>query len=122
MCTRVTVEGVIETIEWKEPHPWITVKAGDATLYRLELTGPRGLEREGFRADTLTSGDRIIVTGSPMRDPAQIRARFPDMKTSPGWETDPRWKTTVAAVWQIRRASGDVWNYSRGGAPAECPG
>ena len=120
LCARVTVEGAIDTLEWKDPHPWITVKADDGTVYRAELTGTRGLERAGFKPDTLQPGDRVTVIGSPMRDPAQIRARFPDMKTSPGWETDPRWKTTVAGVWHIRRASGDVWNYSRDGAPAEC--
>jgi hypothetical protein len=121
MCSRVTVEGAIDTIEWKDPHPWIFLKTDDGTLYRAEMTGPRALEREGVKPDTLKPGDRIIVTGSPMRDPVQIRARFPDMKPSPGWETDPRWKTTVAAVWQIRRASdGWNWNNSGGGAPSEC--
>ena len=117
MCARVTIEGAIDTIEWKDPHTWIAVKANDGTLYRTELTSARGLERVGFKPDTLKPGDRITVTGSPMRDPAQIRARFPDMQTSPGWETDPRWKTTVA-LWQVRRAS-DGWNYSQGGGP-EC--
>lgn len=119
MCTRVTVEGAIDTIEWKDPHTWIALKTDDSTLYRIELTSARGLERVGLKPDTLKPGDRIIVTGSPMRDPAQIRARFPDMKTSPGWETDPRWKTTLA-FWQARRAS-DGWNYSLGdAAPAAC--
>ena len=120
MCARVTVEGVVDTIEWKDPHTWITMKTDDGTIYRSELTSARGLERGGFKPDTLTPGDRITVTGSPMRDPAQIKARFPDMKTTPGWETDPRWKTTVA-LWQVRRAS-DGWSYSRGDAavPAEC--
>jgi len=119
MCARVTVEGAIDTIEWKEPHTWIVVKADDGTLYRTELTSARGLERRGFKPDTLKPGERITVTGSPMRDPAQIRARFPDMQASPGWETDPRWKTTVA-LWQVRRAS-DGWNYSQGdAAPAAC--
>ncbi len=119
MCARVTIEGAVETIEWKDPHTWITVKADDGTIYRAELTSARGLEREGFKPDTLKPGDRITVNGSPMRDPVVIRARFPDMKTTPGWETDPRWKTTVA-LWQVRRAS-DGWSYSRGGVPpAEC--
>ena len=118
MCARVTVEGVIDTIEWKEPHTWIAMRGDDGTLYRAELTSARGLERQGFKPDTLKPGDRVIVTGSPMRDPAQIRARFPDMKTSPGWETDPRWKTTVA-LWQVRRAS-DGWNYSQGDPMAGC--
>jgi len=119
MCARVTIEGTIDTIEWKEPHTWIAVKADDGTLYRTELTSARGLERRDFKPDTLKPGERITVTGSPMRDPVQIRARFPDMKAAPGWETDPRWKTTVA-LWQVRRAS-DGWTYSQGdAAPAEC--
>jgi len=119
MCARVTVEGAIDTIEWKDPHTWITLKADDGTIYRTELASARGLERQGFKPDTLKPGDRITVNGSPMRDPALIRARFPDMKTTPGWETDPRWKTTVA-LWQVRRAS-DGWSYSQsGGTPAEC--
>ena len=118
LCARVTIEGAIDTVEWKDPHTWIAVKTDDGTLYRTELTSARGLERQGFKPDTLKPGDRITVTGSPMRDPAQIRARFPDMKASPSWETDSRWKTAVA-LWQVRRAS-DGWNYSRGDAPAEC--
>ena len=118
MSACVTFEGAIDTSEWKEPHTWIAVKADDGTIYRAELTSARGLERQGVKQDTLKPGDRITITGSPMRDPAQIRARFPDMKTGPEWETDPRWKTTVA-LWQARRAS-DGWSYSRGDAMAGC--
>ena len=118
MGTCITVEGAIDTIEWKDPHTWIALTRDDGTLYRTELGSARGLERQGFKPDTLKPGDRITVTGSPMRDPVQIRARFPDMKTSPGWETDPRWKTTVA-LWQIRRVS-DGWNYSQGDPMAGC--
>ena len=111
-CAKVTIDGVIETIEWKDPHTWIAVKTDEGTLYRTELTSARGLERTGFKPDTLKPGDRITVTGSPMRPPDEIRARFA------AFTGDERSKTTVA-LWQVRRAS-DGWNWSRGDAPAAC--
>ena len=118
LCARVTIEGPVDTIDWKDPHTWITLKADDGTVYRIELTSARGLEREGLKPDTVKPGDRITVTGSPMREPAQIRAGFADFKADPEWEARSGWKTTIA-LWQVRRAS-DGWSWSRSGAP-ECP-
>src|SRR5687767_9376666 len=102
LCTRVTIEGQIENVEWKTPHVWLHVTTNDGTVHRAEWTGPAALERNGVRADSIKAGDRIVATGSPFRDPAVIRRSVPAFK---GEFLD----TTVSALTQVRRPS-DGWN------------
>lgn len=107
LCTRVTIEGQVESVQWKSPHVWLYVTTNDGTVHRAEWTGPDSLERYGVRSDSVKAGDRIVVTGSPFRDPAVIRRTVPDFK---GEFLD----TTVSALTQVRRPS-DGWNW--GGSP-----
>ena len=109
LCSRVTIEGQVENVEWKSPHVWLHVKLNDGTLHRLEWTNPQSLERNGVKPDSIKTGDRIAVTGSPFRDPAVIRLSVPAFK---GEFLD----TTLSALTQVRRPS-DGWNWG-GGSPA----
>ena len=105
-CTRVTLAGRIESVEWKDPHVQIRLALDDGTAYRVEWGSPRILERQGVAAaaqKALTFGARIVVMGNPQRDPAQIRARFPDVTmTGDGRALDPL---------QMRRAD-DSWSWT----------
>jgi hypothetical protein len=113
LCTRITIEGQVEHVEWKPPHVWLQVTTNHGIVHRAEWTSPDALERSGIRADSIKAGERIVVTGSPFRDPAVIRRSVPAFK---GEFLD----TTVSALTQVRRPS-DGWNWTRA-SPAIVPG
>jgi hypothetical protein len=102
-CTTLTIEGNIESVQWKNPHVLIDLAANDGKLYRAEWTSAGILERMSIEPPKV--GDHVVVRGNPMRDVAAIRARFPDLNlTTPA-------KPVVDLI-QIRRAS-DGWNWGR---------
>jgi Family of unknown function (DUF6152) len=114
LCTSVTIEGQVESVQWKNPHVWIDLKTDDGTTYGVEWTGPQNLTRAGLATDALKAGDRVVVTGSPIRDAAQFRAAYPALA-----RLDPM-PQVVSALTQIRRMS-DSWNWTRAvGPPPEC--
>jgi hypothetical protein len=67
----VTLEGILVEVELKAPHAFLYMIAPDATGREQRFSGewanPTRLERDGIGKDTLSVGDRIIVTGSPGR-------------------------------------------------------
>lgn len=102
-CTSLTIEGEIESVQWKNPHVLIDLMADDGKAYRAEWTSAGSLERTS--TEPPKAGDRVIVRGNPMRDVASIRARFPSLAlTTPA-------KPVVDLI-QIRRAS-DGWSWAR---------
>ena len=82
-CKKVTIEGRVESVQWKNPHVLIVVKADDGTTYTAEWTSLQGLANHneaGPAQATLMPGARVVITGNPLRDTAQIRASFPEIK------------------------------------------
>ena len=113
-CTSVTIEGKVESIQWKNPHTLIDVKTSDGAAYRAEWTSLQGLTNSrvaGPAQEALKVGERVVVTGNPMRDPASIRASFPAYK-------EPSEKMAVVDLMQIRSAS-DSWSWAQA-APPRC--
>jgi hypothetical protein len=105
-CTSVTIDGKIEVVQWKNPHTLIDLKTNDGAAFRAEWTSLQGLANSGVAGpahEALRVGDRVVVTGNPMRDAALIRASFPAFK-------EPAEKMVDLA--QIRRAS-DGWSWTR---------
>jgi hypothetical protein len=98
LCTSVTLEGRVDGVEWKTPHVWINLTTDEGTAYRAEWTSQQSLSNRGVTAETLKPGDRIAVTGSPMRDPAS--ARDPVLA-----------RRTVSALTSVRRPS-DAWTWT----------
>ena len=112
-CKKVTLEGRVDSVQWKNPHVLIVVKLDDGTTYTAEWTSLQGLANHGDAVPAqaaLTPGARIVVVGNPMRDQAQIRARFPDLP--------PISNTKVVDVFQIRRMD-DSFRWEQQ-APAPC--
>jgi hypothetical protein len=64
-CQKRSIEGQLQEAKWDGPHVWLTVKLDDATIYRVEWTGPAQLANQGVEAAGLPIGARIAVTGSP---------------------------------------------------------
>jgi hypothetical protein len=114
LCKSLTIEGRIDSVQWKDPHVFMQLALDDATAYRAEWTSPAALSRSGLRADTLKAGDRIAVTGSTWKDRALMEPATRALVSDP----PPK---TVSALTQVRRAS-DGWNWTRhgGGPPPDC--
>jgi hypothetical protein len=67
----VTIDGLLVGVELKAPHAFIYLVARDKSGIEQRFSGewasPLRLERTGVTKDTLNTGDRLIVTGSPGR-------------------------------------------------------
>jgi len=82
----VTLEGTVAMMEWVNPHSWlhIDVKKADGTTERWKVEGgsPNVLQRLGWTRDSLPTGTKVKVTGSPAKDGAKrLNSRnleFPD--------------------------------------------
>jgi Family of unknown function (DUF6152) len=106
-CKQVTIEGRVESAQWKNPHVLIVVRMDDGTTYTAEWNSLQELTNRGVtgRAQAaLTSGARVVVTGNPLRDPAQIRASFPEIKEIAN--------TKVVDLFQIRLVD-DTWSWAQ---------
>jgi len=117
-CKSITIEGRVERVEFKDPHTWIFVKLDDGTAYTVDWAGLSGLTRNrviGPAKEALVFGARVVVTGNPIRDTAQIREHFPDFKSVVNPNTvDPR---------SIRRVGDSFsWALSPSPNPPNCDG
>jgi hypothetical protein len=82
----ITLKGVVKEFEYTNPHSWlwITVTNDDKTTtdWGFEAEGPSTLFRNGIKKSDLQPGDKVTVTGRPMRDgrpaAAWIRAEKED--------------------------------------------
>jgi hypothetical protein len=61
----VTVEGIVESFLFANPHPEIRIRTADDRIFVAEWSQVRSLSDEGITKDTLRPGDRIIVRGRP---------------------------------------------------------
>ena len=66
----VTVNGVVEEIEWTNPHIWVFVQApgpdGKVARWAIEGDGPGGMTRAGWKRTAAKPGDKITLTINPM--------------------------------------------------------
>ena len=66
----VTIEGTLEHILFANPHVMLRVRTDAGDTYDVEWGNLIQLRREGIDKEMLGSGDRVVVAGSPHRDPA----------------------------------------------------
>ena len=64
---RVTLTGVVTKVEWTNPHVWIYFNVKDDKTGKVENWGaefgpPHGLQRSGWRRDTVKLGEKVTVT------------------------------------------------------------
>ena len=92
-CRNITLEGRIESVDFKDPHTIIVLRLDDGTAYTVDWAGLRGLTRTGVLSpakEALVPGARVVVTGNPIRDVAQIRQHFPNIERVNPNTVDPR--------------------------------
>ena len=83
-CKSITIEGRVDRVEFKDPHTWIFLKLDDGTAYTVDWAPLSRLTKNstiGPAKEALVFGARVVVTGNPIRDSAQIREHFPDFKS-----------------------------------------
>lgn len=101
-CTPLSLEGEVQSIEWVNPHIRIQLRTADVPSYLVEWFSLIQLENAGLAVEALKSGDRIVVTGNPLRDQS---------------------KKLLSLVTEIRRPS-DGWSWVRTTPrqePVDCP-
>lgn len=88
---RVSIEGDIVQIDYRSPHSWLHVNAKDETGVMRQVSAewasaPR-LKQSGISEDTLKPGDRVVISGSPSRDPTEYRMHLKSiLRPSDGWQ------------------------------------
>jgi hypothetical protein len=65
----VTIDGVLESIDWINPHSLLKVRTADAS-YTVEWRAATAMPRIGVAKDWLKPGDRLVITGNPHREVA----------------------------------------------------
>jgi hypothetical protein len=63
----VKLKGIVTKVEWTNPHVWIYLNvkddSGKVTNWGAEMGPPHGLQRQGWRRETLKIGEEITVDG-----------------------------------------------------------
>jgi hypothetical protein len=66
------LQGTVKEFQWTNPHAWIMLtvaKDGEAAQqWAIEMNGPGGLARQGWKPKTLMPGMPVKVTIHPLRD------------------------------------------------------
>jgi hypothetical protein len=66
---KITLTGIVTKVEWTNPHVWFYInvkdaKTGEMTNWGAEMGPPHGLQRRGWRQNTMKIGDAVTVDGS----------------------------------------------------------
>jgi len=86
----VAVEGDLVEYDYRNPHAWVHVQArdnfGQMRRVSAEWANPARLTQQGITKDTLKPGDRVIVTGSPARNPSEYSMHLKKIeRPADGW-------------------------------------
>ena len=64
----ITLTGIVTKVEWTNPHVWFYINVRDENgrmvNWGAEMGPPHGLQRRGWRRDTLKIGEEVTVSGS----------------------------------------------------------
>ena len=65
----IKLSGVVTKVEWTNPHVWFYInvkdeKTGETVNWGAEMGPPHGLQRQGWRRETLKIGEKVSVEGS----------------------------------------------------------
>lgn len=70
--TQVTVTGTVKKLEWTNPHIWlwidVTDDKGAVTTWGFEGSAPAEMLRAGWTKRSVAVGEKITVTGRPLKD------------------------------------------------------
>jgi hypothetical protein len=86
----ISIDGTLTQFLFRNPHSFVKVmvkdKQGQEQIWSVEWGGGAQLTQEHVTRETLKTGDHVIVTGNPGRDPNEHRIRLHKIvRTSDGW-------------------------------------
>ena len=85
-CKATELEGVINSVQWANPHIVISLRTPDIDDYRIEWYSLAQLEREGISTERLKSGDKVTIAGHAMRDPSlKVLSLLSSIQAADGW-------------------------------------
>jgi hypothetical protein len=63
-----SLTGIVTKVEWTNPHVWFYINVKDETTgevvnWGAEMGPPHGLQRSGWRRDSLKIGEQVTVDG-----------------------------------------------------------
>ena len=84
-------EGEIVQFLFRNPHSFVHIEApdkdGQTQRWAVEWGAGGQLNRQGVSRETLHTGDHVIVTGNPGRNPADHRLRMKTIsRPADGWK------------------------------------
>ena len=65
------MKGTIQKVSMAPPHPSLTVKADNGTVWQVDLSNPGQTERSGYSANSAKAGDAIVILGNRHKDKAK---------------------------------------------------
>ena len=93
---QVTLRGTVQEFQWTNPHAWVILtvdRKGRAEQWAIEMNGPNGLARQGWRPKTLTPGMPVRLTIHPLRDGTNggqfVEITLPDGTVMGGTSVEP---------------------------------
>jgi hypothetical protein len=86
----ISIDGTLTQFMFRNPHSFVKVMAkdhkGQEQVWSIEWGGGAQLTQEHVTRETLKTGDHVVVTGNPGRDPTEHRLRLHKIvRTSDGW-------------------------------------
>lgn len=86
----ITIEGDVQEFQFRSPHAILLFAArgpeGQMHTYAAEWGNPRRLGGQGIDKDTLKTGDRVVVTGSPGRNASDYKVHLKGIqRPTDGW-------------------------------------
>ena len=87
----VSIEGNVVELDYRNPHSWLYVLAPDSAGQMRRIGAEWGntnrLVAQGVTKETLKLDDRVIITGSPARDPSAYRIHLKKIeRPADGWQ------------------------------------
>ncbi len=88
----LSIEGELVQFIYRNPHSFVQVMAPDPETremvrWAVEWAGNGQLRQAGITAETLKVGDRVVITGSPGRNPEEHRLRMRNIvRPKDGWK------------------------------------
>src|SRR6185503_17734947 len=82
-CKSIAIEGLVERVEFKNPHNLIVLRLDDGTAYSVDWVSVTRLTSAGIigaAKAAVVPGARVAVTGYLIRDAAELRKVAPKFK------------------------------------------
>jgi hypothetical protein len=85
----ITLTGIVTKVEWTNPHVWFYINVRDENgrmvNWGAEMGPPHGLQRRGWRRETLAIGTEVTVEGSLAKNgSSRVNARAVTMTATGG--------------------------------------